>query len=169
MKKLKLLCLLMVVFMTCISCSCFVSDPVKPKILGVVNLHYDTESDLCYAVVDTIYYTVATVTIPDRNPRSYSKTQELQPVDGMKVTIFTSSKFTGVQAVLGEQNENEIEALYRKNYIGLVILLVLIAVFIVASVITTIREKERKCYGKWPWHFLEYLIYQYYIFLWRKF
>lgn len=147
MCKLKLLFLMMVVMVTFVSCSWFVSDPIEPNILGVVNLHYDAKSDLCYATVDTIQYTVATVTIPDRDPRSYSKTQKLQPVDGMKVTIFTSPRVTGIQAVLGEQDVDEIEALYRENHIGLVILSVIIAVFLIASVITTINEKKSECYG----------------------
>lgn len=147
MYKLKLLFLMMVVMVTFVSCSWFVSDPIEPNILGVVNLHYDAKSDLCYATVDTIQYTVATVTVPDRNPRSYSKTQKLQPVDGMKVTIFTSPRFTGIQAVLGEQDVDEIEALYRENHIGLVILSVIIAVFLMASVITTTKERQKKCHG----------------------
>lgn len=152
MNKLKLLLLMTIVLVTCVSCSWFVSDPVKPKILGVVNLHYDAKSDLCYATVDTIQYTVATVTIPDRNPRSYSKTQKLQPVDGMKVTIFTSPRFTGIQAVLGEQDVDEIEALYRENHIGLVILFVLMVAFFIAVIIEEIG-KRKKCHGEWPWLF----------------
>ena len=155
MSKLKLLILMMVVLVTSVSCSCFVSDPVEPKILGVVDLQYDAERDLCYATVDSVQYTVVTVTVPDRNPRSYSKTQKLKPVAGMKVTIFISPKFTGVQAVLGDQDEDEIEAFYRENYIGLVIFFVIIAVFLIASVITTINEKKSECYGSWPWHFLK--------------
>jgi len=154
MSKLKLLFLMMVVLMTFVSCSYFVSEPVNPKILGVVYLHHDSKSDLCYATVDTIQYTVTTVTIPDRNPRSYSKTQELQPVDGMKVTIFTSPRFTGVQAVLGEQDVDEIEALYRENHIGLVILFVLMVAFFIAVIIEEIG-KRKKCHGNWPWLFLD--------------
>lgn len=144
MNKLKLLFLMMVVLVTFVSCSCFVSDPVKPKILGVVYLHHDSKSDLCYATVDTIQYTVTTVTIPDRNPRSYSKTQELQPVDGMKVTIFTSPKFKGVQAVLGDQDEDEIEAMYRENYVGLVILFVVFAAFLIAVIIEGIGKRRKR-------------------------
>lgn len=147
MSKLKLLFLMMVVLMTFVSCSYFVSEPVNPKILGVVNLQCDAKSDRCYATVDSVQYTVVAVAVPDRNPRSYSKTQRLRPVEGMKVTIFTSPKFTSVQAVLGDQDEDEIEALYKENYIGLVIVFVLIAVFLIASVITTINDKKRECRG----------------------
>jgi hypothetical protein len=74
-------------------------------------------------VVDSTQYTVATVTILDNNPHSYGKTQNVEPVEGMLVTVFTSPRKTGVQAVTGQQSVEQLEELYHTNSTTGVILL----------------------------------------------
>ncbi len=104
-------------------CSAFDSEPIEPKIIGTGNLQYEAKSGTWFVVVDSTQYTVATVTILDRNPRSYGKTQNVEPVEGMLVTVFTSPRKTGVQAVTGKQSVEQIEELYHTNSTTGVILL----------------------------------------------
>ena len=104
-------------------CSAFDSEPIEPKIIGTGNLQYETKSGTWFVVVDSTQYTVANVTILDHNLRSYGKTQNIEPVEGMLVTIFTSPRKTGVQAVTGKQSIEQIEELYHTNSTTGVILL----------------------------------------------
>ena len=104
-------------------CSAFDSEPIEPKIIGTGNLQYETKSGTWFVVVDSTQYTVATVTILDNNPHSYGKTQNVEPVEGMLVTVFTSPRKTGVQAVTGRQTAEQIEELYHTNSTTGVILL----------------------------------------------
>ena len=96
-------------------CSAFDSEPIEPKIIGTGNLQYETKSGTWFVVVDSTQYTVANVAIPDSNPRSVAKNQSIEPVEGMLVTVFTSPRITGVQAVSGEQSTEQIEELYKTN------------------------------------------------------
>ena len=102
-------------------CSAFDSDPIEPKIIGTGNVQYEVENGIWFVVVDSTQYTIATVTIPDHNPRSFSKTQNVDPVEGMLVTVFTSPRKTGVQAVTGKQSVEQIEELYHTNETGVII------------------------------------------------
>ena len=97
------------------SCSWFDSYPIKPKIIGTGNLKYEAKSGTWFVVVDSTQYTVANVTIPDHNPRSYGKTQNVEPVEGMLVTVFTSPRMNGIQAVTGRQSIEQIEELYHTD------------------------------------------------------
>ena len=97
------------------SCSAFESEPIEPKIIGTGNLQYEAKSGTWFVVVDSTQYTVATVTILDRNPRSYGKTQNVEPVEGMLVTVFTSPRMNGIQAVTGRQSIEQIEELYHTD------------------------------------------------------
>ena len=112
-------------------CSAFDSEPIEPKIIGTGNLQYEAKSGTWFVVVDSTQYTVATVTILDNNPHSYGKTQDVEPVEGMLVTVFTSPRKTGVQAVTGKQSVEQIEELYYTNsttgvvILGLLLLCVL--------------------------------------------
>ena len=102
-------------------CSAFESEPIEPNIIGTGNLQYEAKSGTWFVVVDSTQYTVATVTILDNNPHSYGKTQDVEPVDGMLVTVFTSPRMTGVQAVTGEQSAEQIEELYHNNETGVIV------------------------------------------------
>lgn len=96
-------------------CSAFESEPIEPKIIGTGNLQYEAKSGTWFVVIDSTQYTVATVTILDNNPHSYGKTQNVEPVEGMLVTVFTSPRKTGVQAVTGRQTAEQIEELYHTD------------------------------------------------------
>jgi len=115
-------------------CSAFDSEPIEPKIIGTGNLQYEVKSGTWFVVVDSTQYTVATVTILDNNPHSYGKTQNVEPVEGMLVTVFTSPRKTGVQAVTGRKTAEQIEELYHTNSTTGVILLglLLLCVFGIA-------------------------------------
>lgn len=102
-------------------CSAFDSEPIEPKIIGTGNLQYEAKSGTWFVIVDSTQYTVANVTIPDHNPRSFSKTQNVEPVEGMLVTVFTSQRMNGIQAVTGRQSAEQIEELYHTNSTGMVI------------------------------------------------
>ncbi len=101
--------------MTLTSCSWFDSEPIEPNIIGSGNVQYEAKSGTWFVVIDSIQYTVANVTISDHNPRTIGKTQNVEPVEGMLVTVFTSPHKTGVQAVTGKQSTEQIEELYYTN------------------------------------------------------
>ena len=103
------------VALTGCSCSAFDSEPIEPNIIGTGNLQYEVKSGTWFVVVDSTQYTVTTVTIPKDTPHSSGQTQNIEPVEGMLVTIFTSPRETGVQAVTGKQSAEQIEELYRTN------------------------------------------------------
>ena len=121
------------------SCSWFDSDPIEPNILGVGNLHKGV-GGVWFVVIDTSQYTVSNVTIPDNNPRSFSKTQGIDPVEGMLVTIFTSPRKASVQAVVGRQSAEEIERLYHTNSTGFVTGIGIIVLCVVLMAIPTRRK-----------------------------
>ena len=104
-------------------CSAFESEPIEPNIIGTGNLQYEAKSGTWFVVVDSTQYTVATVTILDNNPHSYGKTQDVEPVEGMLVTVFTSPRMNGIQAVTGKQSVEQIEELYYTNSTTGVVLL----------------------------------------------
>ena len=104
-------------------CSAFDSEPIEPNIIGTGNLQYEAKSGTWFVVVDSTQYTVATVTILDNNPHSYGKTQDVEPVEGMLVTVFTSPRMNGIQAVTGKQSVEQIEELYYTNSTTGVVLL----------------------------------------------
>lgn len=96
-------------------CSAFESEPIEPNIIGTGNLQYEAKSGTWFVVIDSTQYTVATVTILDNNPHSYGKTQNVEPVEGMLVTVFTSPRMNGIQAVTGRQSIEQIEELYHTD------------------------------------------------------
>lgn len=96
-------------------CSAFESEPIEPKIIGTGNMQYEAKSGTWFVVVDSTQYTVATVTILDNNPHSYGKTQNVEPVEGMLITVFTSPRMNGIQAVTGRQSIEQIEELYHTD------------------------------------------------------
>ena len=148
MKKFVLFLLIATLGVALTSCSWFDSAPVNPKIIGIGNLEYDSKSGLLFAVIDSTQYTVAKVTIPDHNVRSFSVTQDIQPVDGMQVTVFTYSLESGIQAVAGNQSVEEIEELYHRNYTFGVAFLILILIWICMLV----YEDNHECAEPQPEH-----------------
>lgn len=127
------------------SCSWFDSEPINPKIIGTGNIQYNTKSELWYVVVDSSQFTVTQVTIRDNNPHAYGTTQKVSPVEGMLVTIFTSERMLGLQAVTGRQSVEQIEELYYTNDTGVVILLGFLLLCIVICLTgVSISRKERE-------------------------
>ncbi len=127
------------------SCSWFDSEPINPKIIGTGNIQYNTKSELWYVVVDSSQFTVTQVTIRDNNPHTHSTTQEVSPVEGMLVTIFTSERMLGLQAVTGRQSVEQIEELYYTNDTGVVIILGFVLLCIVMCLTgVSISRKERE-------------------------
>lgn len=134
MKKLVFM-LIATLSVTLTGCSTFDSDPIEPNIIGTGNLQYEAKSGTWFVVVDSTQYTVASVTIPDHNPRTVGKTQNVEPVEGMLVTVFTSPRKTGVQAVTGKRSVKQIEKLYHTNDAGVIVLVVLIVLSIIGVVV----------------------------------
>ena len=122
-------------------CSAFDSEPIEPRIIGTGNLQYEAKSGTWFVVVDSSQYTVTTVTVPNYIPRSYGKTQNVEPVEGMLVTIFTSPRKTGVQAVTGKQSVEQIEELYHTNSTTSVILFALL-LFCILGIALLPRTKK---------------------------
>ena len=120
MKKLVFM-LLAALSVALTGCSAFDSEPIEPKIIGTGNLQYEAKSGTWFVVVDSTQYTVTKVTIPEHDPHSFGKIQNVDPVEGMLVTVFTSPRKTGVQAVAGKQSVEQIEELYRTNETGVII------------------------------------------------
>ena len=100
------------------SCSAFDSEPIKPQIIGTGNLQYEAKTGTWFVVIDSTQYTITSVTIPDHNPRTIGHTQDINPVEGMLVTVFTSHSMSGLQAVTGEQSVKQIEEFYHTNDTG---------------------------------------------------
>lgn len=100
------------------ACSAFDSKLIEPKIIGTGNLQYEAKSGTWFVVIDSTQYTIACVTMPDHNPRTSSNTQDIDPVEGMLVTVFTSQSMKGPQAVIGRQSVEQIEELYHTNSTG---------------------------------------------------
>lgn len=127
------------------SCSWFDSEPINPKIIGTGNIQYNTKSELWYVVVDSSQFTVTRVTIRDNNPHTYGTTKDVSPVEGMLVTIFTSERMLGLQAVTGRQSVEQIEELYYTNDTGVVIILGFLLLCIVMCLTgVSISRKERE-------------------------
>jgi len=121
-------------------CSAFDSKPIEPNVIGSGNLQYEAKSGTWFVVVDSTQYTVATVTILDNNPRSFSKIQSVEPVEGMLVTVFTSPRKTGVQAITGEQSVEQIEELYRTN-VSIILIIFGLLVLCVIGVVSRKNEE----------------------------
>ena len=107
---------------TLTACSVFDSEPIEPTIIGTGNLQYEAKSSTWFVVIDSTQYTIASVTIPDHSPRTVGHTQDINPVEGMLVTVFTSPRMKGIQSVTGKQSVEQIEEFYHANYTGFIIL-----------------------------------------------
>ncbi len=121
-------------------CSAFESEPIEPNIIGTGNLQYKAKSGTWFVVVDSTQYTVATVTILDNNPHSYGKTQNVEPVEGMLVTVFTSPRMNGIQAVTGRQSIEQIEELYHTDETGVVVVFGLLLLCVLGIAIPNTKK-----------------------------
>ena len=128
MKKL-IFVLIAVLSVALTGCSCFDSKPIEPKIIGTGNLQYEVKSGTWFVVVDSTQYTVTDVTV--RNPDKYAFiiTQNVEPVEGMSVTVFTSPRMKGVQAVTGKKSIEQIEAVYHSSASSIEILVIFFIIY----------------------------------------
>ena len=92
-------------------CSCK-SNPVEPNIIGTGTIQYAPKGDNYYVTIDSNSYPVASITVTRENHSASDPYTKMAPMEGMKVTIFTSKNYKGTQAVLGEQTAEQIEDLY---------------------------------------------------------
>ena len=127
-------------------CSAFESEPIEPNIIGTGNLQYEAKSGTWFVVVDSTQYTVTDVTVRNPDKYAFSITQNVKPVEGMLVTIFTSPRMKGIQAVTDKQSVEQIEALYQSRTSKMQIILIFCIVFGVVllclKAIATPRTKE---------------------------
>lgn len=142
MKKL-IFVLIVALSVTLTGCSAFDSAPIEPEIIGSANLQYDAVDDIWYVKIGSIMYSITEVTIPNNNPRISASVQNIAPIEGMLVTLFTSPSMTGIQAVEGRHNAQQIEDIYRENYgWGIAAILTLFLICIVALAIFYKCDKQ---------------------------
>lgn len=108
-------------------CSCK-SQPVEPDIIGTGIVQSTPESDAFYVELDGNYYPIESVTVLKQKPTDSNRWEKVAPVKGVEVTIFSSVRYKGIQAVLGEQNSEQIEELYLNNYTANVLFFIFLMV-----------------------------------------
>lgn len=113
------------------ACSAFDSKPIEPKIIGTGNLQYEAKTDAWFVVIDSTQYAITSVTIPEHSPRTIDHTQDINPIEGMLVTVFTSHSMKGLQAVTGKQSVNEIEEFYHTNDTGILVVFGILSLCII--------------------------------------
>ena len=123
-------------------CSAFDSAPIEPEILGVGYMHYDKKSNKGVVVIDSTLYIVTEVTVADDNPYTLGVTQNMKTVDGMLVTVFTSSNLCGIQAVTGLQTVQQIEEIYHQNYTIALVVFFLFLVCVIGTVFICNKTEE---------------------------
>jgi hypothetical protein len=99
-------------------CSCK-SQPVEPDIIGSGTVQYAQKSDTYYVVIDSTSYPVESVMVPKQKPETNDRYDEIDPIEGMNVTIFTSKNYKGLHVMYGSnQTSEQIETLYLKDLTG---------------------------------------------------
>ena len=132
----KIVFMLITVFSVLLTaCSAFDSAPIEPKIIGTGNLQYEAKTDTWFVVIDSSQYTITSVTIPEHSPRTLGHTQDINPVEGMLVTVFTSQRVKGLQAVTGKQSVEQIEEFYHTNSTGILVVFGILLLSIIGSAI----------------------------------
>ena len=95
------------------------SKTVDPYIIGTGVIKETPEG--YYVTIGMEKWPVTFITAQKMKETEFSKSKKIAPVEGVMVTVFTSDNYKGVQAVLGEQSEEQIEALYYANYTRVII------------------------------------------------
>ncbi len=112
------------------------SKPVDPYIIGSGTVKKNLDG--FYVTVGMEKWPISEVTALKVKDAPHSRAEEILPVEGLVVTVFTSDNYPGVQAVLGEQNQEQIEALYHTDYTHIIlgcILGVLLISFVIVALI----------------------------------
>ena len=128
MKKLLFFAAFLIAALMFSSCK---SNPVEPNIIGTGIVQSVPEGDAFYVEVDGQYYPIETVTVLKQKASDGKRWEKVAPVKGVEVTIFTSVSQKGTQAVLGEQNTEQIEELYFNDYTANVMFLIFLMVVII--------------------------------------
>ena len=117
------------------ACTGFARDPIEPNIIGTGNLQYDTKNGTWFVVVDSTKYTVNSVISSDQAVRTESKRQsvEVEPAEGMLVTIFVFPHLRGIQAITGKKSITEIEETYSQGNPSILVALIIVFVGMLAS------------------------------------
>ncbi len=125
------------------SCSWLDSKPIEPDIIGTGNVQYDAVEGIWFTEIDSIRYIVTRVTIPNTNQRLAGPIQEIAPVEGMYVTLFTSPRMKGTQAVAGRQSMWQIEDIYYVNYsIGMIAILIPLLICLIGFIFCYKSDQE---------------------------
>ena len=144
MKKVLLILVGVLIALLFVSCSCFDSAPVEPKILGVSNIVDD--SGLVFVEIDSVRYPVKCVYVGETHPRVGGDIT-IVPVDGMLVTVVMmegNTSYKGVQFMLGKWTEEQIEQAFHRNYTILVVALGGILICVVGILFIAYIEDQRK-------------------------
>jgi hypothetical protein len=131
MKKIIFL-LIAILSITLTGCKWFDSPPIEPDIIGTAPVQYDAEHGIWYVTIDTVRYTITKVTI--NAPNIHPAPLDIDPVEGMIVTIFTSPRKNGIQAVDGTKTVENIEKMYYENHTAITIILIGLALCIICIV-----------------------------------
>ena len=145
MKKFLLILLCIAAMFLFIGCSWLDSEPVGPKILGVTHIVDDNGS--IYAEIDSVRYPVDYVFIGETHPR-FGGDITVKPVNGMQVTVVemtgNNSAHQGIQFMLGEWHEAQIEDAFRQNYTFGFVALGIILLLVVGVMIMLYIEDKRQ-------------------------
>ncbi|MBR1825936.1 MAG: hypothetical protein IJ770_05050 [Alphaproteobacteria bacterium] len=150
MKKVLIILLCILAALLFVGCSWFDSTPVEPEILGVEHIVQDR--GLMYVEIDSTRYPVKRIFTGETHPRVGSDVK-IPPVDGMLVTVVNmtgkNSDYQGIQFMLGEWNEAQIEQAFRRNYTLAVVALGVILLCVIGLIVSSFiaDEQQRKKYG----------------------
>lgn len=144
----KVMCLLVVVLCTALtSCSWLEDKSVKPNIIGVGNLQYDAERNLCVVFIDSVQYSISQVIIPNgkKGIQTLSNPHDIALLNGVEMTVFTTDNKIGVQAAGGMLSEEQIiELVQYRSPVGVIIgLLVMFFLVVVWLFDDLIRERKK--------------------------
>ncbi len=117
MKKILLILPCIAVMFLFVGCSWLDSEPVEPMILGITHIVNDRGST--YAEINSVRYPVEYVFIGETHPR-FGDDLTVNPADGMQVTVVemtgNNRAHQGIQFMLGEWDEEQIEQAFSQNY-----------------------------------------------------
>lgn len=125
------------------------SDPIDAKVIGVGNMHYDAEHGLYSVMIDSVSYSISEITLFDSHSTTYTNMKGVPELDGAVVTVFTSNRTMGAQAIAGNKTSEEIEEVFRNHvFQGIavisIILLGLIAIWAGCDLWAEFKKRHKK-------------------------
>lgn len=152
MKQVLIFLLMFAAVLLLVGCSLFDSAPVKPKILGITHVVQE-KGGLTYAEIGDMRYPVSSVFTGETHPRVGGDVI-ISPVNGMLVTVVEMTgdnlEHQGVQFMLGEWDEAQIEDAFRKNYTFAILALSILFICVIGMFISMVinDRKMAEKYGK---------------------